>query len=59
VFVRANESEQPALFQEFGITGFPTLVFLNKDGNTVHKVVGGGPLAVILREMDKAMSAAG
>jgi len=59
VFCEINESEHPDTVQQFGVSGFPTLVFLNKDGNVVHKVVGGGPLSVILQEMDKPKAAAG
>ncbi len=59
MFCELNESEQPAAFQQFGISAFPTMVFLNKEGKEVHRVVGGGPLAVILQEMDKAKAAAG
>jgi len=40
----------------FGVDGFPTTLFLNKNGQEIHRLVGYKPLAGYLGEMDTALS---
>jgi thioredoxin-related protein len=41
------------------VSAYPTILFLNKDGKTIDKLVGGLPLDAFLQRMDAAKAAAG
>jgi thioredoxin-like negative regulator of GroEL len=60
VFVKINGDEQPSVKQAFGVSAYPTIKFLKKDGTTVvHEVVGYEPLNEFLADMQKAMQLGG
>ena len=46
------------MLSQFGVSGFPTLMFLTKEGKGVRTIVGGLPLAALLQAMDSAKAAA-
>lgn len=52
-----NAEQQPAVAKKYGVTGYPTIEFLDSDGNAVHEAVGYRPLSAFLAEMDKARGA--
>jgi len=47
------------MLSQFGVSGFPTLMFLTKEGKNVKTMVGGLPLAQLLQAMDAAKAASG
>lgn len=59
MFCEINGDQQPGILQRFGVSAYPTILFLNKDGKTIDKLVGGLPLDAFLQRMDAAKAAAG
>jgi thioredoxin-like negative regulator of GroEL len=59
IFCQINGDEQPGVLSQYGVSAFPTLVFLNKDGSRLKTVVGGLPLASLLQTMDSVKAAGG
>lgn len=54
VTVRINGEQQPDLMQKYGITGFPTILFLDQNGILIERLVGyqeSERLARILRDI--------
>jgi len=47
---------QPAVARQYGVNAMPTLVFLNSEGEEVHRFVGGRPLDAFMAEMRTAKS---
>lgn len=39
--IDAEKGEGPMIAKKYGVKSYPTLIFLDKDGNFVHKVTGG------------------
>mgnify|MGYP001771037042 CR=1 FL=1 len=56
VFVHLDGDHQEDQVSQFGVTGYPTMVILNKDGKEIHRIVGYLPLGNLLNEMNKARS---
>ena len=54
---KINPEKDPGGDQGFGVDGFPTTVFLNKNGQEIHRLVGYKPVDGYLAEMDKALAA--
>lgn len=48
--------EKDSSLESFNITGFPTTLFLNKNGQEIHRLVGFKPAEGYLAEMDTALS---
>lgn len=59
VFCDINGDDQPNVLASWGVTGFPTTLFISKDSQKIHEVVGYRPLQTFLAEMDKVKQAAG
>ena len=57
MFLKINAEHQPAVAKKYGVTGYPTIKFLDSDGNAVHEAVGYRPLNAFLQEMNKARGA--
>ncbi len=54
ITVRVNGEARPELMDQYGISGFPTILFLDKNGILIERVVGyqdRGKMARILREI--------
>jgi len=50
-----EKGEGPALKDKFGVSAFPTYLFINGDGEVVHKIVGSMPAAEFMEEAGKAL----
>jgi len=57
VFLKINAEQQRAVAQRYGVTGYPSIKFLDSDGKVVHEIGGYVPLATFLGEMNKARGA--
>jgi thioredoxin-like negative regulator of GroEL len=57
VFCKINADRQPAVFQQFGVSAMPTLLFLNNEGAELHKFLGFKPVDAFIGEMNKARGA--
>jgi thioredoxin-related protein len=57
VLVKMNgeKGQGPDLMTRYGVSGFPTIKFLNKDGEVVHEMVGYRPVEGFIAEMRKAL----
>ncbi|AFD08424.1 thioredoxin family protein [Solitalea canadensis] len=53
--VDMEKGEGPALQQRFGVSAYPTLLFIDGDGNLVHKMVGSAPVKEFMAEARKAL----
>ncbi|MBL8060806.1 MAG: thioredoxin family protein [Chthonomonas sp.] len=52
---KINPEKDPNKDYGFGVDGFPTTLFLNKNGQEIHRLVGFKPLDGYLGEMDTAL----
>lgn len=59
VFVAIDGDHNRGIMEKFGVSAYPTLIFLRKDGTEVHRRVGGGNTSMIIDEMNKARQMAG
>jgi thioredoxin-like negative regulator of GroEL len=59
VFVKINGDQQPSVFQQYGVSAMPTIIFMKPDGTAVHQFLGYRDLGTYLSEMNKARQAAG
>lgn len=50
-----EKGEGPALKDKFGVSAYPTYLFINGDGEVVHKIVGGMPAPEFMAEAAKAL----
>jgi thioredoxin-like negative regulator of GroEL len=58
VFCKINADEQKSVAQQWGVSGLPTLKFLNKDLKELHGFSGYRPTHEFIAEMNKARSGA-
>lgn len=58
VFVHLDGDHQKDQVSQFGVTGYPTMIILNKEGKEIHRIVGYRPIGDLLNEMNKARSMA-
>lgn len=54
---RITQSQWDYLSKELGVSGVPTYIFVDKNGNMVHKVVGFPGVDEIKKQLQKAMGA--
>lgn len=54
--VDMEKGEGPALQKRFGVSAYPTLLFIDGDGNLVHKIVGSAPTNEFMVESRKALN---
>lgn len=54
---RITQSQWDYLSKELGVRGVPTYIFVDKNGNMVHKVVGFPGIDEIKKQLQKAMDA--
>lgn len=59
VFCEINGDDQPNVLAAWGVSGFPTTLFISKDSQKLHEVVGYRPVSAFVAEMDKVRQAAG
>jgi len=57
VCVKINAEKEQALTSKYAIAGFPTIVFLDRDGNLISKITGYLPPDKFLANMNKILSA--
>lgn len=57
VKVDAEKGEGPSLAQKFSVGGFPTLVYLNSDGDVVEKQLGMTTATNVMNQAKRVMSA--
>lgn len=50
-----EKGEGPALKDKYGVSAYPTYLFINGDGEVVHKIVGGMPPKEFMDEAAKAL----
>lgn len=50
-----EKGEGIALKDKFGVNAFPTYLFINGDGEVVHKIVGSAPAGEFMQEAGKAL----
>jgi thioredoxin-related protein len=55
---RVDAGKDPAAGRAYGIPALPTVLFLNADGKTLHRVVGFKPPARFVEEVRTALAAA-
>ena len=53
VSVKINADEDRATATRYGITGFPTILFVDSMGNEIHRIVGYRPPQAFLAEMNR------
>lgn len=58
MFLKINAEHQPAVAKKYGVTGYPSIKFLDAEGNEIHEIGGYVPLNAFLAEMNKARGAA-
>jgi len=51
----AEKGQGPEVQKKFGVTGYPTILFVNGKGELVHSVLGYQDGAAFISEMDKAL----
>ena len=51
-----EKGEGPALKDKYGVSAYPTYLFINADGEVVHKIVGSMPGKEFITEATKALS---
>ncbi len=56
VLLKINPEKDPGQNQGFEVEGFPTVIFMTKGGQEIHRSVGFRPTDLFLAEMDKALS---
>jgi thioredoxin-like negative regulator of GroEL len=56
VLVAVNTDQRPDIMQKYGVTGLPTIVFLNSKGEVIHKFVGYQDYAGVMRDVEIARS---
>src|SRR2546428_4409983 len=54
--VDMEKGEGPKLKDRFGVSAYPTLLFIDGDGNLVHKIVGSSSSNEFMAEARKALS---
>ena len=54
----AEKGQGPEVAKKFGVTGFPTILFVNGKGELVHTVIGYQEADALVTEMDKALDKA-
>lgn len=57
VSVKINADEDRTTATRYGITGFPTILFVDSMGNEIHRIVGYRPPQAFLAEMNQALAA--
>jgi thiol:disulfide interchange protein len=57
VSVKVNADVDRATATKYGITGFPTILFVDSMGNEIHRIVGYRPPQAFLAEMNQALAA--
>lgn len=57
VSVKVNADVDRATATRYGITGFPTILFVDSMGNEIHRIVGYRPPQAFLAEMNQALAA--
>ncbi|MFA4866829.1 MAG: thioredoxin fold domain-containing protein [Pedobacter sp.] len=51
-----EKGEGPALKDQYGVSAYPTYLFINADGEVVHKIVGSMPANEFMTEAAKALN---
>lgn len=51
-----EKGEGPALKDKFGVSAYPTYLFINGDGEVIHKIVGSMPAPEFIAEAKKALN---
>ncbi|UKJ07647.1 thioredoxin family protein [Solitalea lacus] len=54
--VDMEKGEGPQLKDKFGVSAYPTLMFIDGGGNVVHKIVGSAPVGEFMAESRKALN---
>ncbi|SMO56431.1 Thioredoxin [Solitalea koreensis] len=54
--VDMEKGEGPKLKDRFGVSAYPTLLFIDGDGNVIHKLVGSSPSPEFMAESRKALN---
>jgi len=55
VKIDGEKADGPAVMQQFGITAYPTLLYLNADGTVFRKVVGGMTVEDLMKRGNEAI----
>lgn len=53
--VDCEKGEGPGIAKQYGVSGYPTLLFLDTDGNLVNKIVGATAPAAFLEKVKKGL----
>ena len=56
ICVKINAEKEPAITGKYGVSGYPTVIFLDSNGNILQKNPGYLPPAQFLENMDKILS---
>ncbi len=58
ICVKVNAEKEPAIASKYGVSGYPTIIFLDSNGNVLQKNPGFLPAAPFLQNMEKILSTA-
>ncbi len=58
ICVKINAEKEPAIAAKYGVSGYPTIIFLDSNGNVLQKNPGFLPAAPFLQNMEKILSTA-
>lgn len=57
ICVKINAEKEPALAGKYGVSGYPTIIFLDSNGNVIRKIPGYLPPDGFLANMNKILPA--
>jgi thiol:disulfide interchange protein len=57
VSLKIDADAERAITSRYGITGFPTILFVDTAGNEIHRIVGYRPPEAFVSEMNQALRA--
>lgn len=56
ICVKINADKEPAITGKYGVSGYPTIIFLDSNGSVLQKIPGFLPPAGFLQNMNKILS---
>ena len=54
--MKINTDHNPDIMRQYGVSGLPTIVFLNSDGQEIHRFSGYKSYEAVMQEVEKAKS---
>ena len=54
--MKINTDHNPDIARKYGVSPIPAIIFLNSDGQVIHKFVGYKSYEEVMQEVEKAKS---